>query len=87
MGLLQIERLLLYNVYLEERLILSLIKTFNVTFSHSMSHIRSRIFSGCAGQDSPFTRHVSPRSEEITNWFVIDQYSDDTPMIRIMEAI
>ena len=45
------------------------------------------LVSCCAGQSSPFSRHVSPRSEEITNWFVIDQYSDDILMIRIMEAI
>ena len=42
---------------------------------------------GCAGQGSPFSMHVSPRSEEITNCFVIDQYSDDILMIRIIEAI
>ena len=43
--------------------------------------------SDCTGQGSPFSRHVSPRSEKITNWFVIDQYSDDILMIRIMKAI
>ena len=45
------------------------------------------LLSGCTGQGSPFSRHVSPRSEKITNWFVIDQYSDDILMIRIMKAI
>ena len=45
------------------------------------------LLSGCRGQGSPFSRHVSPLSEKITNWFVIDQYSDDILMIRIMKAI
>ena len=47
----------------------------------------SSLVSCCAGQGSPFSGHVSPRSEEITNCFVIDQYSDDILMIRIIEAI